>query len=76
MVAKLTKAHLGLLKREVTLHEENHGPVRLFNEKVLATQAWPPEFAPQTPHKGGRRELTPKTDFSDLHLHVIAHFLR
>lgn len=28
---------------------------------MLATEAWPPESDPWSPHKGGRRELTPQS---------------
>lgn len=28
--------------------------------KVLGAQAWQPEFEPQNPYKGGRREIVPQ----------------
>jgi hypothetical protein len=35
------------------------GPLKAYQVKVLAEQAWRPEFNPRNTCKGGSRELTP-----------------
>lgn len=37
---------------------------------VRVVQGWGPEFLPQNPQKGGKKELTPQKLSSDLHIHT------